>query len=76
MVLAYASLRVRSAEVCNVLGVSGECCLQEPHPQAAVDPLPDPNRSGPSTAIIVNGTAYIVDFEPEQGQGAALTSGR
>jgi ribonuclease BN (tRNA processing enzyme) len=25
-------------------------------------PLPDPDRSGPSTAIVVNGTAYIVDF--------------
>src|SRR5712675_2433617 len=25
-------------------------------------PLPDPDRSGPSTAIVVNGTSYIVDF--------------
>jgi ribonuclease BN (tRNA processing enzyme) len=25
-------------------------------------PLPDPERSGPSTAIVVNGAAYIVDF--------------
>jgi len=25
-------------------------------------PLPDPERSGPSTAIIVNGTPYLVDF--------------
>ena len=25
-------------------------------------PLPDPDRSGPSTAIVVNGAAYIVDF--------------
>jgi ribonuclease BN (tRNA processing enzyme) len=25
-------------------------------------PLPDPERSGPSTAIVVNGHAYIVDF--------------
>lgn len=25
-------------------------------------PLPDPDRSGPSTAVIVNGTPYIVDF--------------
>jgi len=24
-------------------------------------PLPDPDRSGPSTAIVVNDTAYIVD---------------
>src|SRR6266568_1300572 len=25
-------------------------------------PLPDPDRSGPSTAIVVNGTPYLVDF--------------
>ncbi len=25
-------------------------------------PLPDPERSGPCTAIVVNGTAYLVDF--------------
>jgi hypothetical protein len=25
-------------------------------------PLPDPERSGPATAIVVNGTPYIVDF--------------
>ena len=25
-------------------------------------PLPDPDRCGPSTAIVVNGTPYIVDF--------------
>src|ERR1051326_5473916 len=24
-------------------------------------PLPDPGRAGPSTALIVNGTAYLVD---------------
>jgi len=25
-------------------------------------PLPDPDRSGPSTAIVVNGNAYVIDF--------------
>jgi len=25
-------------------------------------PLPDPDRAGPATAIVVNGTAYIIDF--------------
>ncbi|HEY4675749.1 MAG TPA: MBL fold metallo-hydrolase [Candidatus Angelobacter sp.] len=25
-------------------------------------PAPDPDRSGPSTAIVVNGTAYLIDF--------------
>lgn len=27
-------------------------------------PSPDPDRSGPATAIVVNGTAYLVDFGP------------
>jgi ribonuclease BN (tRNA processing enzyme) len=27
-------------------------------------PRPDPDRSGPSTAIVVNGTPYLVDFGP------------
>ena len=28
------------------------------------NPGPDPNRSGPATAIIVNDTAYLIDFGP------------
>lgn len=28
------------------------------------NPQPDPDRSGPSTAIVVNGSAYLVDFGP------------
>lgn len=28
------------------------------------NPEPDPARSGPATAIVVNGTAYLVDFGP------------
>jgi len=28
------------------------------------NPGPDPDRSGPATAIIVNGTAYLIDFGP------------
>jgi ribonuclease BN (tRNA processing enzyme) len=27
-------------------------------------PGPDPDRSGPSTAIVVNGTSYLIDFGP------------
>ena len=27
-------------------------------------PRPDPNRSGPATAIIVNDTPYLIDFGP------------
>jgi ribonuclease BN (tRNA processing enzyme) len=27
-------------------------------------PLPDPDRSGPATAIVVNGTPYLIDFGP------------
>src|SRR5437870_6819163 len=26
------------------------------------NPFPDPDRSGPATAIVVNGSAYLVDF--------------
>lgn len=28
------------------------------------NPFPDPDRSGPATAIVVNGKAYLVDFGP------------
>src|SRR5437879_10406534 len=28
------------------------------------NPFPDPDRSGPATAIVVNGGAYLVDFGP------------
>jgi ribonuclease BN (tRNA processing enzyme) len=28
------------------------------------NPFPDPDRSGPATAIVVNGNAYLVDFGP------------
>jgi ribonuclease BN (tRNA processing enzyme) len=28
------------------------------------NPVPDPDRSGPATAIVVNGAAYLVDFGP------------
>ena len=34
-------------------------------------PLPDPERSGPCTAIIVNGTPYLVDVGPGVVRGAA-----
>src|SRR5687768_3354683 len=27
-------------------------------------PSPDPERSGPSTAVVVNGTPYLIDFGP------------
>ena len=27
------------------------------------NPYPNPNRSGPSVAVIVNGTPYIVDYD-------------
>jgi hypothetical protein len=27
-------------------------------------PSPDPERSGPATAIVVNGTPYLIDFGP------------
>jgi len=27
-------------------------------------PIPDPERSGPATAVVVNGTPYLIDFGP------------
>ena len=37
-------------------------------------PSPDPERSGPATAIIVNGTPYLVDFGPGVVRRAAAAS--
>jgi ribonuclease BN (tRNA processing enzyme) len=39
------------------------------------NPAADPDRSGPATAIVVNGTPYLVDFGPgvvRRAKGAAL----
>src|SRR5215831_1518447 len=38
-------------------------------------PVPDPDRSGPATAIVVDDTAYLVDFGPgivRRAESAAL----
>ncbi len=52
------------------------CCAAQQQPSTAVpsktqvvllgtgNPFPDPDRSGPATAIVVNGSAYLVDFGP------------
>ena len=39
-------------------------------------PVPDPDRSGPATVIVVDETAYLVDFGPgivRRAESAALT---
>jgi len=41
-------------------------------------PQPDPDRSGPATAVVVNGSAYLVDFGPgvvRRAAAAALDRG-
>src|SRR6266566_9134015 len=50
------------------------CCAAQQQPSTAPpsktqvvllgtgNPFPDPDRSGPATAIVVNGSAYLVDF--------------
>src|SRR6202163_3991801 len=41
-------------------------------------PVPDPDRSGPATAIVVDDSAYLVDFGPgvvRRSESAALTRG-
>jgi len=53
---------------------------QQSHPQTKVvllgtgTPIPDPDRSGPATAIVVGDSAYLVDFGPGvvRRAGAAL----
>jgi hypothetical protein len=39
-------------------------------------PGPDPDRSGPATAIVVNGTPYLVDFGPGVVRRAAAADRR
>ncbi|MCU1240464.1 MAG: hypothetical protein JWO71_1190 [Candidatus Acidoferrum typicum] len=42
------------------------------------NPFPDPDRSGPATAIVVNGSAYLVDFGPgvvRRAKAAAFDKG-
>lgn len=38
------------------------------------NPAPDPDRSGPATAIVVNDTAYLVDFGPGVVRRAAAAA--
>jgi hypothetical protein len=41
-------------------------------------PGPDPDRSGPATAVVVNGVPYLVDFGPgvvRRAKAAALDKG-
>jgi ribonuclease BN (tRNA processing enzyme) len=54
-------------------GVAQESASQSPSQQIARTrvvllgtgtPIPDPDRSGPATAIVVDDTAYLVDFGP------------
>ena len=40
--------------------------------------MPDPDRSGPATAIVVEGSAYLVDFGPgvvRRAEAAVLERG-
>ena len=62
------------------LCILATCCLVSPHVNARIQrdspskthivllgtgtPSPDPERSGPATAIVVNGTPYLIDFGP------------
>ena len=42
------------------------------------NPAPDPDRSGPATAIVVNDTAYLIDFGPgvvRRAEAAAASRG-
>jgi ribonuclease BN (tRNA processing enzyme) len=68
-----------------VTGVSQESTSHSPSHQTARTkivllgtgtPVPDPDRSGPATAIVVDDRAYLVDFGPgivRRAESAALT---
>jgi len=63
-----------TALMCSI--VLAACCAAQQGPSTAPpsktqvvllgtgNPFPDPDRSGPATAIVVNGSAYLVDFGP------------
>jgi ribonuclease BN (tRNA processing enzyme) len=67
-----------------VTGVAQESTSQPPRQQTARTrvvllgtgtPVPDPDRSGPATAIVVDDSAYLVDFGPgvvRRAESAAL----
>jgi len=70
-------MHVRSALsaslTCALLLLTAAVDAQAPQPAASKtlvvllgtgNPGPDPDRSGPATAIVVNGSAYLVDFGP------------
>ncbi len=63
-----------TAIVCSAILTASLAAQQQPSPgppsktQVVLlgtgNPFPDPDRSGPATAIVVNGSAYLVDFGP------------
>ena len=63
-----------TATVCSVILAASLAAQQQASPvppsktQVVLlgtgNPFPDPDRSGPATAIVVNGRAYLVDFGP------------
>jgi ribonuclease BN (tRNA processing enzyme) len=63
-----------TATVCFVILAASLAAQQQASPGPASktqvvllgtgNPFPDPDRSGPATAIVVNGRAYLVDFGP------------
>ena len=70
----FASLACRTAALVMLTALSSAAQQPASSPPATTrtqvvllgtgNPGPDPDRSGPSTAIVVNGTAYLVDFGP------------
>ena len=62
----------RTATVCSAILTASVAAQQQSSPgppsktQVVLlgtgNPFPDPDRSGPATAIVVNGSAYLVDF--------------
>ena len=70
--MAQAAPKLWSAAVCMVALTIASVHAQQPAPAPTSrtqvvllgtgNPPADPDRSGPATAVVVNGTAYLVDF--------------
>lgn len=65
--------------LCFAMAAGGAQPIRPPsHTQVVIlgtgTPIPYPDRSGPSVAVVVNGTAYLVDFGPGVVRRAAAAA--
>ena len=72
-------MRIKALVTCALLSLAvafGQSAVGSSKTQVVVlgtgTPRPDPDRSGPAVAVVVNGKAYLVDFGPGVIRRAAL----